>query len=181
MSGAMTYRYPWRAVLPDYARAVVGVGFTAAPPMLMDLPGLVMWVLAFLALIFALFGAQAALRHATRILMSERDIRALPMGTRLAWDNLSRLNLAYFSVRRDGRDGWMELKLCSGRRTLRIDSRLDGFTEVVRQAAAAASDACLHLEPTTLSNLATLGVGAGATPGVRKHGCGGGGKSARGA
>ena len=170
----MTYRYPWRAVLPDYVRAVLGVVFTATPLMLMDLPGLVTWVLAFLAMIFALFGAQAALRHATRILMSARDIRALPMGTRLAWDDLSRLTLAYFSVRRDGRNGWMELKLCSGRRTLRIDSRLDGFTEVVRQAAAAASDACLHLEPSTLSNLATLGIGegigVGTEPRVREHG-----------
>jgi hypothetical protein len=170
----MTYRYPWRAVLPDYARAVLGVVFTATPLMLMDLPGLVTWVLAFLAMIFALLGAQAALRHATRILMGAHDIRALPMGTRLAWDDLSRLTLAYFSVRRDGRNGWMELKLCSGRRTLRIDSRLDGFTEVVRQAAAAAGDACLHLEASTLSNLATLGIGAGigagTEPRVREHG-----------
>ena len=174
MSGAMTYRYPWRAVLPDYVRAAVGLAFTAVPLMLMDLPSLVAWVLALLAMIFALFGAQAVLRHTTRILMSERDIRALPMGTRLAWDNLSRLTLAYFSVRRDGRDGWMELKLGSGRRTLRIDSRLDGFTEVVRQAAAAASDACLHLDASTLSNLATLGIGlgiaVGAEPRAREHG-----------
>jgi hypothetical protein len=53
----------------------------------------------------------------------------------------------------------MELKLRSGRRTLRVDSRLDGFTEVVRQAAAAASDACLHLDTPTVSNLAVLGIG----------------------
>ncbi len=174
MSGAMTYRYPWRAVLPDYARALVGAALTATPLAVVDLPGLATWVLAFLAMIFVAYGGQAALRHATRILMSERDIRALPMGTRLAWDDLSRLTLAYFSVRRDGRNGWMELKLCSGHRTLRIDSRLDGFTEVVRQAAAAASAACLHLEASTLSNLASLeigaGIGAGGEPRLRGHG-----------
>ena len=140
----------------------------------MDLPALATVVLAFLAMLFALFGAQAALRHATRILVSERDVRALPMGTRLAWDSLSRLTLVYFSVRRDGRNGWMELKLQSGGRTLRIDSRLDGFNVVVRQAAAAASGACLHLEPSTVSNLVTLGIGEGigvvAEPRVREHG-----------
>ena len=154
----MTYRYPWQAMVPDYARAGLGIACTAVPVLLMDLPGPVTGVLAFLAAIFTVFGLQAALRHATRILISARDIRALPIGTRLDWDKLTRLKLAYFSVRRDGRKGWMELKLGSGRRTLRIDSRLDGFTEVVRQAVAAASQACVPLQPATLSNLATLGI-----------------------
>lgn len=164
MSRAMTYRYPWRAIAPDYARAAGGFLCTATPALFMDLASLVTGVLAFLAAIFLLFGAQAALRHATRILVSERDIRALPMGTRLNWDGLTRLTLAYFSVRRDGRSGWMELKLRSGRRTLRIDSRLEGFSEVVRQAAAAATGACLQLDTTTLGNLATLGIGVGSAP-----------------
>lgn len=178
MSRAMTYRYPARAMVADYVRAVVGVVCTAAPLIVMDLPGLVQAVLAFLATIFAMFGTQAVLRQATRILVSERDIRARPVGTRLAWDSLTRLTLAYFSVRRDGRSGWMELKVQSGRRTLRIDSRLEGFTEVVRQATAAASGACLHLDATTLSNLANLGIGVGmgvgigtaAGPGTGEHG-----------
>ena len=155
----MTYRYPWRAMVADYARAAVGVACTVTPMILTDLPRLAAAVLAFLAMIFALFGIQAIHRHTTRILVSEWDIRASPLGARLAWDSLSKLTLAYFSVRRDGRRGWMELKLRSGRRTLRVDSRLDGFTEVVRQAAAAASDACLHLDTPTLSNLAVLGIG----------------------
>lgn len=162
----MTYRYPWRAMVPDYARAVLGVACTATPLIFTDLPGLAAAVLAFLAMIFALFGVQAILRHTTRILVSEGDIRARPLGPRLAWDSLTRLTLAYFSVRRDGRRGWMELKLRSGRRTLRIDSRLDGFTEVVRQAAAAAGGACLHLDTPTVSNLATLGIGEGIGTGI---------------
>ena len=169
MSRAMTYRYPWRAMLPDYARAVLGLLCIGTPLAVMGLPDLVAGVLAFLAAIFALFGLQAALRHATRILVSARDIRALPMGTRLDWDRLTRLTLAYFSVRGDGRRGWMELKLGSDRRTLRVDSRLDGFTEVVRQAAAAASQACLHLEPATVSNLATLGISIVSEPGAGEH------------
>ena len=162
----MTYRYPWRAMVPDYARAVLGLACAATPLIVTDLPGLAAAVLAFLAMIFALFGVQVILRHTTRILVSEGDIRARPLGPRLAWGSLTRLTLAYFSVRRDGRSGWMELKLRSGRRTLRIDSRLDGFTEVVRQAAAAASDACLHLDTPTASNLATLGIGAGIGTGI---------------
>jgi hypothetical protein len=166
----MTYRYPWQAMLPDYARAVLGIVCMGAPLVVMELPVLATGVLTSLAAIFALFGIQAALRQSTRILESARDIRAVPMGTRLDWDALTRLKLAYFSVRRDGRRGWMELKLGSGRRTLRIDSRLEGFTEVVRQAAAAASHACVHLEPATLANLATLGISTPTDPAAGEHG-----------
>ncbi len=154
----MMYRYPWQAMVPDYARAVAGMACTGGPLALMELPGAVTGVLLFLVAIFALFGAQAALRHATRILVSARDIRALPMGPRLDWARLTRLRLAYFSVRRDGRRGWMELKLRSGGRALRIDSRLDGFAEVVDLAARAASEACVELEPVTVTNLANLGI-----------------------
>lgn len=166
----MTYRYPWQAMVPDYTRAALGMVCTSAPLVLVELPGPAVAVLTFLAAIFVLFGIQAALRHVTRILVSTRDIRALPMGTRLDWDALTRLRLAYFSVRRDGRRGWMELKLRSGRRTLRIDSRLEGFTEVVRQAVAAAGQACVQLEPTTLSNLETLGIAMAAESGAGEHG-----------
>jgi hypothetical protein len=170
----MTYRYPWRAMAADHVRAVVGVTCTATPLIFLEPPGLVQGVLAFLAVIFSLFGLQAVLRHTSRVLVSERDICALPLGKRLAWDGLTRLTLGYFSVRRDGRRGWMELKVQSGRRALRIDSRLDGFTEVVRLAAAAASGACLELDASTLSNLAILGIdmdtGMDAGSGMKEHG-----------
>jgi len=166
----MTYRYPWRAMVPDYTRAALGITCSAAPLALMDLAGWVSGVLATLAIVFAAFGVQAGLRHATRIRVSARDICALPIGTRLDWDRLTRLKLAYFSVRRDGRRGWMELKLKSGRRTLRIDSRLDGFNEVVRQAASAAAAACLRLETSTVSNLSTLGIADGGQQRAGEHG-----------
>jgi hypothetical protein len=170
----MIYRYPWRAMLPDYVRAVLGILCTMTPLILMDLSIVVVAVLVFVAMIFVLFAAQAVLRHATRILVSEREIRARPLGGRIAWDSLTRLKLAYFSLRRDGRGGWMELKMQSGRRTLRIDSRLNGFTEVARQAAAAARHACLDLDTPTLSNLATLdirvAVDAIGESGMRGHG-----------
>jgi len=174
MPRAMTYRYPWRAMVADHVRAVLGLACTGTPLALMQLPGLVQGVLAFLTIIFVMFGLQAALRHATRVLVSERDIRARPLGKRLAWDALTGLRLAYFSVRRDGRNGWMELKLQSGRSRLRVDSRLEGFTEIVRLAAAASTGACLYLDVSTLSNLATLGIdtdiGVETESGMREHG-----------
>ena len=78
--GTMTYRYPWRAIAPDYARALAGLGCTGVPAVFMDLPAVVTAVLAFLATIFLLFGLQAALRHGTRVRVSEREICAHPLG-----------------------------------------------------------------------------------------------------
>ena len=159
----MTYRYPWRAMLPDYLRAGIGIACTGVPAAFMDLPPLATAVLGALAAVFILFALQAGLRQVTRIQVSEEAILALPAGTRIPWSGLSRLRLGYFSVRRDGRGGWMELKIRGGRRTLRIDSRLEGFADVVRRAAAAAAAACVDLDTATESNLANLGIGVAAT------------------
>jgi hypothetical protein len=147
-------------MVPDYARAALGVGCTGAPVLLADLPALATTALSALVAIFGLFAMQVGLKHRTRILMNDQGIRALPLGRLLDWNRLSRMSLAYFSVRRDGREGWMELKLTGDRGTLRIDSRLEGFADVVRRAVSAAGGASLHLDPTTLSNLSALGIAA---------------------
>ncbi len=49
------------------------------------------------------------------------------------------MKLAYYSTRRDRRDGWMQLELRAGASTIRLDSRIDGFAELVERAALAAA------------------------------------------
>ena len=66
------------------------------------------------------------------------------------------MRLAWFSVRRGGSKGWMELSLGAGRARVRIDSRLDGFHEVAQRAAAAARERGLDLDTVTSANLASL-------------------------
>lgn len=163
----VTHRYPWHSLIGDDLRAVAGIACTGLPLMLASPAGVVSIVLAVLTAIFVVFGVQAVLRHVTTIHVDGHGIRALPLGIRLGWQRLSRFRLIYYSVRRDGRGGWMELVLGNGRRSLRVDSRLEGFAEVVRQAASAADRAGLDLEPSTISNLDALGIGAGAG---RPHG-----------
>jgi len=154
----MIYRYPLRAVASDYARAAVGLGCTGTPLLLAELPGVAVGILGLLTGLFGLFGLQAGLRQRTRIEMSERGISAEPLGTRIDWSDIRTLRLAHFSVRRDGREGWMELKLRGEGGTVRVDSRLEGFVEVVARAALAAYAARLSLDAATRSNLAVLGV-----------------------
>ena len=52
--------------------------------------------------------------------------------------------------------GWMQLKLRDARRTIRIDSDLDGFAELAREAARAAALHDLVLDTATASNLEML-------------------------
>jgi serine protease inhibitor len=52
----------------------------------------------------------------------------------------------------------MQLWLGAGRARLSLDSRLDGFDQVVRQAAIAAAERGLELSDATAANLQALGI-----------------------
>ena len=88
--------------------------------------------------------------------------------TSIAWGELDRMTLAYYSTRRDRRDGWMQLELRSGWTKVRLDSRIDGFAELVDKSARAARSRGLTLNGATLANLAALGVSLQAEPSVRE-------------
>ncbi len=151
-------RYPTRVVVRDYALAGAGLGCFFAPVVFLNLP-LAPQVL-FLALsgLFVIFGLQVYRRHRTRIELSDEGLRVAPGGRQLPWRALSKLALAYFAVRRDGERGWMELKLASDAHSVRLDSRLEGFSEIAASAARAAGDNGLELDSATLANLAALGI-----------------------
>ncbi len=154
----MTYRYPLAKLAPDYLRAGVGIAVVGLPLATMELPGVVRAVLACLMVLFVAFAVQNLLQHRNRVEMTETTLVMRPTGTRIDWQGLTRLRLAWFTVRRGGSKGWMELELRAGRSRVRIDSRLDGFDEVVHRAAEAARERGLDLDPVTLANLRTLGL-----------------------
>ena len=53
---------------------------------------------------------------------------------------------------------WMQLTLASQGDTLKIDSRLDGFVEIVERAAEAARDNDVPLSRITQANLRALEI-----------------------
>ncbi len=103
----------------------------------------------------------------THIELDETGIRVqaafgLP-GAALRWEELRSLRLDYYSTRGDpeGRTvqgGWMQLRLRDARRTIRIDSELEGFVELVRAAALEARRRGADLDWTTRANLGVLGL-----------------------
>ena len=160
----MIYRYPLAKLAPDYLRAGVGLAVVILPLATMNLPAVVRIVLACLMVLFAAFALQNLLQHLSRVEMTETILVMRPSGTRIDWMALTRLRLAWFTVRRGGSTGWMELKLKAGRSRVRLDSRLDGFDEVAHRAVAAARERGLDLDPVTLANLRTLGLGPEPAP-----------------
>jgi hypothetical protein len=153
------YSYPTSAMLGDYARAAAGLVPTAAILAITPVGLTAAVVLGGFASLFAVFGIRTALRHTTRFEMTETLLNGLGLvPCSIAWSELDRVRLAYYSTRRDRRGGWMQLELRSGRKRVRIDSRIEGFTEVVKASARAAELRGLSFDPATLANLEALGI-----------------------
>ena len=169
MSGLVIHRYPLRAMVPDYVRAVLGLAAAAALAIGTDPAPLAAVIIAALAALFATLGVQAGLRHRSRLDVTDGGIRKVPRGEHLAWESLTGLRLGYFSLRRDGRRGWLELKLDFAGRTLRLDSRLQGFAGIVRRAAHEAERAGVALDRSTVENLRFLDDGRGGDIVARDH------------
>ena len=115
---AMTcYAYPTSAMYGDYLRAAAGFVPTAAILATMPVGTVAATVLSGFGALFAVFGVRTILRHGTRFDMTESALRASGLRrTSIAWAELDRMTLAYYSTRRDRRDGWMQLELRSGGR-----------------------------------------------------------------
>jgi hypothetical protein len=158
------YRYSWRALLPDYAGGGIGslllLGLLAfARP-----AAALAWVLAAGAALFLVYFGRTVCRQLTHVELDETGIRVRgPLGAAIRWEELRSLRLDYYSTRRDpeGRTvqgGWMQLRLRGARCTIRIDSELEGFVDLVRAAALEARRRGADLDWTTRANLGVLGM-----------------------
>ena len=158
------HAYPPSAVYGDYLRAAVGLFPTIAVLAIVPV-GIVGGIMVGgFAALFAVFGIRTALRHCTSIEVSEAAVQSSGLlQTSIWWNKLDQMKLSYYSTRRDGRGGWMQLKLRAGWSSLLIDSRVEGFSDLVIASAKAAELRCLSLDPATSVNLQALGIELRAT------------------
>jgi hypothetical protein len=151
--------YPGSAMLGDYLRAAAGLVPSGLILATVSVGSVAVVVLGGFAAIFGAFAVRTALRHGTRIEVGDSGVRAVGLRrVEIGWSELDRMKLAYYSTRRDRKSGWMQLKLGAGRARLALDSRLDGFDQVVRRASAAAASRDLELTEATVANLGALGI-----------------------
>lgn len=153
------HRYSLRSLAPDYARGLIGAAVSLGALALIPAMSVMTFVFAGLTALFALFTIRTALRQRTCVELTERSISSRPGDeTPVAWNEIEGLKLRYYSTRRARDRGWMTLKLVSPRRSIVVDSNLDGFEAIVARAAEAASRNHLDLSETTRANLASLGL-----------------------
>jgi hypothetical protein len=158
---ATRHVYPLSAMVGDYLRAAAGLVPAALLLALAQVGRIATMIIGGFAAIFAIFALRTVLRHGTSLEMTERELRARGVRPRtIAWCDLDRMKLAYYSTRRDRQDGWMQLELHAGRTWLGLDSRIAGFDRLVRRAAEAAAARGLALNDATIANLRSLGVRA---------------------
>jgi hypothetical protein len=125
------YRYPPKAVIGDYLRAAGGFAVTGGPALFLPTAMPVTVILGVLAALFGIFGLRTALRQFT-----------------------------YYSTRRDGQGGWMQMKISGPGGHIRVDSALDGFARLAGETATSASAHGVTMTGTTLGNFKALGVAA---------------------
>jgi len=153
-------RYPRQTLWADYVRAGIGTVLCGLPLMLIDVN---QWIAALLGagfVLFASFFVRTALRQRTRYVLGPDTLCADgPAGTVVEWNRLDRMKLSYFSTKRDRSDGWMQLTVGSvGGRSVKVDSALDGFYDIVERAARAAEAGNVELSLATRANLRSMGI-----------------------
>jgi hypothetical protein len=153
------YAYPTSAMVGDYMRSAAGLAPVVALFALTPVGTVGAVILSGFGALFAVFGIRTAVRHGTRLYVSDDGLSASGLWrASIAWDRLDRLKLGYYSTRRDRREGWMQLDLRAGWTTLRLDSRIEGFADLVERAARAAAGRGLQLNEATVANLQALGI-----------------------
>jgi hypothetical protein len=153
-------RYSRQTLWGDYMRAVAGVLLCGLPLLLLQVNRWVGVVLATACLLFLLFLGRTVLRQMTRYVLSSDTLAADgPAGGLVEWARLERMALAYYSTKRDRSGGWMQLMVRSvGARSVKVDSSLDGFYDIVERAAEAAGVRRLELSRATRVNLRSMGI-----------------------
>ena len=158
-------RYPTQAVAGDLLRGTVGCLLVGVPLAATTPPA---WLAATLLLclgLFLVFTASGCVRALSRYRLDAQGVQRQPAGVSIRWHELDALELSYYSTRRDGREGWLQLRLRAGSRVLRMDSRLAGFDQVLGRALDAARRRELPLGPATRANLEALGLDPGEAQG----------------
>ncbi len=157
---AADLRYPRATLWADYVRASMGIVLCGGPLVALNVNRWMGLLLGAGLLLFLLFLARTALRQRTRYVLADDTLCADgPGGTLVEWRRLDRLKLNYYSTKRDRSEGWMQLSVGSaGGRTIKIDSALEGFYDIVERAAAAAEANGVELGAATRANLKSMGI-----------------------
>lgn len=153
------HRYPPNSLVGDYMRAGAGFLVTALPVVWLKPAAPIALMLTLIAIACGYLLYRTMDRQRAVVSFDEQGVMYQAFrGHAFAWESLSSMVLSYYALKRDRTDGWMQLTLKAGPRTIKVDSRLDGFVELVRYSSRAARMNSLPLNPITVANLRALRI-----------------------
>jgi hypothetical protein len=102
-----TLRYPFSALLGDYARGLLGAGICFVIVVTNDWTGKVIWLFIALTLAFLAYTIWTGMKQKTVIELDESGItsKLFGAGRRIDWDRLKALSLRYYAPRRAKKKG----------------------------------------------------------------------------
>ena len=160
------YRYPKRALIGDYVRSAVGLGVGLGVLITAPAAPAIVVIFGGLTVLFLVFGFRTVQRHLVQVAVTGDGIGAVGLITRaIPWQALEELTLRYYGTRRqrrEGSGGFFQLTLRGGGTSVRLESSIEGFDDIVRQAVIAAQANGVSVDPTSAGNLLDLGVDADA-------------------
>ena len=156
-----THTYPLIAVLGDYFRAVLGIGISIVPLVLVTSKPIITYAFIAMIVVFIGFGLRTVMRHKTRIEVDDEAIAVnLPSRRRIVWSDLGFLRLKYFSTRRNRKGGWLQMTMIGAGQRITVDSKIAGFRDLLDRATRAAAENGVELDETSLANMEAIGEAA---------------------
>ena len=148
------YHYPRSLLLFDGLRACFGMLVSLGPLIFLDINQILAVILSMMAGLFLWFGYRVLVQY--RIAIVPTDDGFLYQGWQQhnwRWQDLKGLKLAYYAPMRRRGAGWYQLILKGKDKSIRLESTLIGFDDVLRSAATAAHHKELALDVATSENL----------------------------
>jgi hypothetical protein len=156
------FRWPVRKLAGDYVRGIVGVVFAVLCAFLAPSGSWWQIVLILLLVLFVVFLSDVLIRHGTRIVVTSVGIsrfRPIWGEDKIAWDEISGLDVRFYPFRRDRTAGWMTASIKGPRAKIALDDAMTGFEDVMDRAMLALERRGLGMNEATAANLASLGLG----------------------
>lgn len=157
--------YPADYFIRAYARVAIGLGCALGAWFAVPASTTVAVLCLAVAGAFVLYAAQILLRQTTGVRWDGEGVHLEgPVTRSLPWSDLRGVRLAYFSTRRDGANGWMQLKIKGKTGVVRLDSDAAGFDRLVITSLHHADRLGLDVTAATRHNAAILVRPGGSRP-----------------
>jgi hypothetical protein len=162
------FSYPSNAMLKDYGQAAAGAVIFGIPLAYAHENIYAVVILGAIVLMFLSFGWSTWRRHGTVIAVTDEGIWSEgAYRAALRWNEITRVDLRYFSTKRErGRggpatdegSGWMQLRLDGAGGTIKIDSTVHDFRDLAVRVVRAIEDHRLTMTESAQVNFAAMGL-----------------------